>query len=214
VSRPTRLWVVLALNLGLVGVLVTVSLSAHSLAVLAEGADYLADAAAIGVSLVAISLSNRSPTPSRPSGYPKATAIAALVNGGWLLIVSLLVIVGGVDRLAIGTREVQGMAVLIASGIAAVVMLCGALVLGGDVEDLDRDDDNGDLTVRAVLLDTSADAAAAAGVAATGAIITATGGLYWLDPTVAVIISGVVAYHAFRLVRRVAETLRETGSSR
>lgn len=56
--RSTRLWVVFGLNLVLVGVLVAVGLEAHSLGVVAEGADYLADAA-IGVSLLAIWLSGR-----------------------------------------------------------------------------------------------------------------------------------------------------------
>jgi hypothetical protein len=51
--------------------------------------------------------------------------------------------------------------VLIVSGIAAAVMLAGALVLGGD------DDGEEDLNVKAVLLDT----AAAARVAVSGAVI-------------------------------------------
>jgi len=42
-------------------------------------------------------------------------------------------------------------------------MMGGALILGGDVDDLD-DEDNGSLNIRAVFLDTAADAAAAAGV--------------------------------------------------
>jgi Co/Zn/Cd efflux system component len=59
VSQTARLWVVLAANLGLVVALVGVGIAAHSLRVFAEGADYLADAAAIGVSLLAIYLSSR-----------------------------------------------------------------------------------------------------------------------------------------------------------
>ena len=55
------------------------------------GADYLADTAAIGVSLFAIWLSGLPPSTARPHGYPKATAWAALVNGGWLLMLTLLV---------------------------------------------------------------------------------------------------------------------------
>jgi len=65
-----------------------------------------------------------------------------------------------------------------------------------------------DLSVAAVLLDTIADAAAAAGVAVTGAIILATGGWYWLDPAVALAIAIVVAYHAFALIRKVLTRLR------
>jgi cobalt-zinc-cadmium efflux system protein len=58
-SRTERLLVVLALNLGLVAVLVAVGVMAHSLAVLAEGGDYLLDAAGVGVALLAIRLSKR-----------------------------------------------------------------------------------------------------------------------------------------------------------
>ena len=159
---------VLVLNLLLVAMLLAVGLSAHSLSVFAEGADFLADAAAIGISLLAIWLSKRPPTPERPGGYPRATAFAALVNGGWLLVLSLLVIAGAIERLVNSTSEVHGLPVLVVSGVAAAVMLAGALVLGGDVGDLEGGDANGDLNMRTVLLDTAADAAAATGVAVTG----------------------------------------------
>ena len=89
-SRSTRLWIVLGLNLALVGVLAAVGIGAHSLGVMAEGADYLADAAAIGVALLAIRLSGLPPTVARPHGYPMATTWAALVNAGWLLVLSVI----------------------------------------------------------------------------------------------------------------------------
>src|SRR5580693_4881411 len=69
--------------------------------VLAGGADYLADAAAICVSLPAIRLSHRSPTTGRPLGHPNATKVAALVNGGWLLVLSILVAPSAALRLVI-----------------------------------------------------------------------------------------------------------------
>ena len=54
--------------------------------------------------------------------------------------------------------------------------------------------------MRAVLLDTAADAAAAAGVAVAGGVILAAGGLFWIDPAVAFVIAVVVGYHAGRLL--------------
>ena len=87
-------------------------------------------------------------------------------------------------------------------------MAAGALVLHGDAYDDEGETSERDLSVAAVLLDTIADAAAAAGVAAAGAIILATGGWYWLDPAVAVAIAVVVAYHAFALIRKVLRRLR------
>jgi cobalt-zinc-cadmium efflux system protein len=204
-SRTRRLTIVLLLNLGLVTVLVVAGLAAHSLAVLAAGADYLADGGAIGVSLLAIWLAARPPSPARPGGYPNATNVAALVNAGWLLILNVGICAAALQRLAAGTRRVEGLPVLIVSAIAAAVMLAGAFVLGGDPDD---DDGEQDLNVRAVLLDTAADAAAAAGVAVSGAIILGTGGWYWLDPATALVIAVIVGYHAVRLIRKITAALR------
>jgi cation diffusion facilitator family transporter len=212
VSKSARLWSVLAANLVLVGALVVVGLAAHSIGVYAEGVDYLGDAAAIGVSLFAIRLAERPSGEMRPSGSGRATSVAALVNAGWLLVLSLVVAVAAVDRLAKGVHQVHGLPVLIVSGIAALLMLTGAILLGGDT-DLDGAARAGeakeeDLNMRAVVLETSADAAAAAGVAVTGAIIYATGKLYWLDPTVALIISAVVGYHVVRLLAQIRKAVR------
>lgn len=210
-SRKRRLAVVLALNLALVAGLATVGVTAHSLAVLAEGSDCLLDAAGVGVALLAIRISARPASRARPQGYPKATSLAALVNGGWLLVLELLVAGAAVDRLATGTPPVHGLPVLVVSGIAALVLTGGAVVLHGDGDGAGRASER-DLSVAAVLLDTIADAAAAAGVAAAGGIILAAGGWYWLDPAVALAIAAVVAYHAFALIRKVLSRLRSAAA--
>lgn len=200
-SRTQRLIVVLVLNLALVAGLVVVGVTAHSIAVLAEGGDYLLDAAGVAVALLAIWLAARPATRTRPGGYPNATSIAALINAGWLLVLELLVAGVALDRLITHRVPVDGLPVLVMSGIAAVAMLGGALILRAD-----EDEEEGgerDLSVAAVLLDTMADAAAAAGVAVVGAIIFATGGWYWLDPAIALTIAVVVAYHALALIRKV-----------
>jgi cobalt-zinc-cadmium efflux system protein len=200
---------VLALNLLLIAGLLITGLRAHSLGVLAAGADYLADAAAIAVSLFAIWLGRRPPSARHPDGYPNATSIAALVNGGWLLVLNVLVIATAIRRLASGTPAVDGLPVLIVSAVAAAAMLCGALILGGDPgADGDDGSDGDDLNMKAVLLDTAADAAAAGGVAISGAVILAAGGLYWLDPAVALTIALVVGYHALTLAGKIITTLR------
>lgn len=206
-SRTLRLTIVLALNLSLVTALVSVGLAAHSLAVLAAGVDYLADAAAIGVSLFAIRIAARPPSRARPDGYPNATNIAAVVNAGWLLVLNIAITVAAVQRLAAGTRRVEGLSVLIVSAIAASVMLAGALVLRGDPN---QDDGGEDLNVKAVLLDTAADAAAAGGVAASGAIILGADGWYWLDPATALTIAVIIAYQAQKLARKAVSAIRSS----
>ena len=199
-SRAQRLTTVLALNLALVLGLVTVGAAAHSLAVLAEGGDYLIDAAGVAVALLALRA-----TRDRPEGRPNAARATALINAGWLLILELLVAALAADRLLNHTPHVDGLAVSIVSGIAALVMTVGALVLRGDGDD---EDGERDLSVAAVLLDTIADASAAAGVAVTGGVILATGGWFWLDPAVALIIALVIAWHAAALIRKVLHRRR------
>jgi len=200
VSRIQRLTAVLGLNLALVAALVVIGITAHSLAVFAEGGDYLLDAAAVGVAIVAARLALRPPSAKRPQGHSTATSVAALVNAGWLLLLELLVAASAADRLFTGTPHVSGLPVLIVSAIAALAMTGGAMTLRGDA-----DDDSGeeDMSMAAVLLDTIADAAAAAGVAVTGAIILAARGLYWLDPAVALLIAAVIGWHAIALIRKV-----------
>jgi cobalt-zinc-cadmium efflux system protein len=193
-SRVQRLTVVLVLNLALVAGLATVGAGAHSLGVLAEGGDYLLDAAGAGLALLAIRLSARRP---RARGL-SPTGAAALVNAGWLLLLELIVVGVSIDRLASRTPAVHGLPVLVASGIAALVMTVAALTLRGDDDGGERD-----LSVTAVLLDTVADAAAAAGVAAAGAVILVARGWYWLDPAVALTIAVLVAYHAVALIRTI-----------
>jgi cobalt-zinc-cadmium efflux system protein len=204
VSRARRLTVVLLLNLGLVTALVVAGIAAHSLAAAAAGADCLADAGAIGVSLLAIWLAGRPATPARPRGYPRATNIAALVNAGWLLALNVAIAAAAIWRLTTGSHRVEGLPVLIVSAIAAVVMLAGALILRGDPGD---DDGREDLNVKAVLLDTAGDAAAAGGVAVSGAVILGTG-WYRLDPGTALAIAVVVGYHAQKLTRKIIAVLR------
>jgi len=205
-SRAQRLSVVLALNLALVTGLVAVGVSAHSLGVLAEGGDYLLDAAAAGVALLAIRQAARQTRRGRARAAANTKGVAALVNSGWLLALELLVAAAAVDRLVTRTPEVHGLPVLVASGIAALAMTAGALVLRGD--DDDAEGEGRDLPVAAVLLETVADAAAAAGVAVAGAIILAVRGCYWLDPAVALVIAVLVAYHAARLIRTIVARLR------
>ena len=124
-----------------------------------------------------------------------------------LLVVVAAVAAGAIGRLVTGPGHVHGLPVLIASGIAALVMLGGGLILRGDADD--PEDSEGDrANVRAVLLDTLADSAAAGGVAVTGAIILADPALAWLDPTVALVIAAVIGYQALVLIRQVVVALR------
>ena len=103
-----------------------VGITAHSLGVLAQGGDYLADAAAIGVSLLAIWLSKRPPTPGRPTATRRRPRGRPLVNSGWLLVLTALVSAAAINQMVSGTLEVHGLQVLLISSVAGLVMVVGA----------------------------------------------------------------------------------------
>jgi cobalt-zinc-cadmium efflux system protein len=194
VSQSVRLSWVLALNLALIVGLVIAGLAAGSLGVLATAADTAADASAMVLGLIAIHFRDR-------HGKVNAPTYVAGVNASLLLIVVISVVVEAVQRLIEGGHRVQGLPTLIASAAAMVVMLICAAILG-------RGAASEDLHMRSVLLDTLADALAAAGVAIVGAVILITGRFFWLDSVVAIIISSVIAVGALRLLGDVVTALR------
>ncbi len=151
-NQQKRLSLVLLLNLAMIAGLVFVGLTAHSLGVLAAGGDFIADSAAIVLGLIAIHLRNR------PHGNPNATSIVALINGLFLLAVSLLVIADALRLLTSHTPHVEAVPVIIISVVSAITMTIGALILGSE-------SGKEDLHMRSVLLDTVSDAASAAAVA-------------------------------------------------
>jgi cobalt-zinc-cadmium efflux system protein len=192
-SSEQRLGVVVAVNAAMVVALVIVGLFAHSLGVLAAGADYLGDGAGAALSLFAVRVRRQRGADRRVSSY------AALANASFLLLVTAAVAVEAVFRLASGAPAIDGVPVIVISLVAALAMIACAVILG---------DVSGDLSMQSVMLDTVADAAAAIGVALSGSVILATRGTYWLDSVVALLIALVVAGHTVRLLLKVRADLR------
>ncbi|MEY9952339.1 cation diffusion facilitator family transporter [Leifsonia sp. EB34] len=197
-SQARRIAIVLGLNAALIVGLVVVGLAAGSVSVLAAAGDTVADCFALGLGLVAIALRDRDP------GHPHANrpiAVAALVNGTLLLVVTATVVGEAIGRLREGSPPVDGLPVVIVSLVTMVVMLAGAFVLGFSARDED-------LHMRSVLLDALADAAVAAAIAVAGLIILLTGGAYWLDPVLALGVSMVIGVAAVRLIVKAVAALR------
>ena len=194
-SQRRRLSLLLALNAGMIAVLVVVGFFAHSLGVLAAGGDYVADSAALLLGIIAVTIRDRA------DGRSSATTWVALINGVLLVTITAWVIIEAVDRLLTGTPEVHGLPVLLVSTLATGVMLLGAVILG-------RDAGREDLHMRSVMLDTVSDAAASAAVAVTGGIIWLVHGWYWLDSVAAIGIGVVIGVGAVRLLADVGHALR------
>lgn len=190
-TKGRRLWLVLLLNVTMVLALAIVGLVSHSLGVLAAGGDYLGDAAGVALALVALRASRHGT--ERPRSYP------ALANATFLLAVTIGVVVEAVHRLAGGAPRIESLPVVVVVSLVAGLVMAACALIVGTVEE-------GDFNMRSVMLDTLADGASAAGVAASGAIVLVVGGVYWLDAAVALAIAAIVAYHALKLIGDVAQS--------
>lgn len=188
----------LVLNLALVGGLVTVGFIAGSVSVLGAAGDTLADSVALVLGLIAVAA--RAHDPDRPRAN-RPIAIVALVNAAILIAVTVGVAVEAIARLHEGAPAVLGLPMAVVSLVTLAVMIVGALVLG-------LSSHREDVHMKSVLIDTLADAAAAAGVLVAGAIIWLTGGNYWLDPVIALVVAAMIGYAGARLAMQAVSALR------
>ena len=216
--RERRLRIALGLNLVIVVVQIVVGIIAASLGLLADAAHNVTDVAAIIVSLIAVRLVRRRANASRSFGYHRGTILAAQANAASILIVCVLVGFEGVRRL-LDPQPVKGGLVLVVALVAAAANFGAAAALGGAGHahagdgDHGTDDEGGDshdLNMRSALLHMLSDGAVSLGVALAGLVILLTGGWYWLDPAVSLLISAVIGGQGWRLLRSTADVLLES----
>jgi cobalt-zinc-cadmium efflux system protein len=126
----TRLTIALVLILGLMAAEVTAGIIAGSLALLSDAGHMLTDAAALGVSLVALRLAQRPPEGVMTFGLRRAEILSAQVNGITLLVLAALILFEAVRRL-VSPPEVEAGLVLIVALAAIGVNLIATLTLAG-----------------------------------------------------------------------------------
>ena len=86
---------------------VVVGILASSLALLSDAGHMLTDAAALGLSLVAVRLARRPAKGAMTFGFKRAEILSAQFNGATLLVLALLIVYGAIRRL-VSPAEVEG----------------------------------------------------------------------------------------------------------
>lgn len=123
-----KLRVALALILGFMVAEVVTGIVANSLALLSDAAHMLTDAAAIGLSLVAIRLAGRPAGGRMTFGFKRVEILSAQANGITLLVLAAIIAIEGVRRL-IDPPGVDGALVLAVALAGIVVNLAATTVL-------------------------------------------------------------------------------------
>jgi cobalt-zinc-cadmium efflux system protein len=203
VDREDRLRIALGLNVAIVVVQVIAGFAAGSLGLLADAGHNLADIGAVALSLVAVRLTRRRPTPSRSFGWHRSTILAAQANAAVLLAATALIAFEAVRRL-FDTEPVASGVVIVVAAISLVVNGVAALVVR---------DRSHDLNMRSAMVHLAGDALGSAGVCAAGVVMFVTDGNTWLDPAVSLVISAVIAWQAVKLIRASTDILLESTPS-
>lgn len=174
-----------------------------SLALLADAAHMLSDAASLALAIGAIVLARRPPTRRLSFGFRRAEIIAALANGVTLVAVSIWIFIEAARRLD-DPPEVLGGPALVIAALGLVVNVVGAAILWRS--------QGSSLNVRAAFLHVLADMLGSVGVMVAALIILTTGWLY-ADPLVSVFIGLVILVSSWRVLREATEILLEATPS-
>jgi cobalt-zinc-cadmium efflux system protein len=127
-----RLTAALALILALMAAEVAAGIIANSLALLSDAGHMLTDAAAIGMSLVALSLARRPAAGPMTFGLKRAEILSAQANGITLLVLALLILAEAVRRLFSPPDVEAGLVLGVALGGVAVNLLATAVLAGAN----------------------------------------------------------------------------------
>jgi len=188
----------LVLTLAYIVVLVLAGLRAHSLALLSEAGHNLTDLIALLLSLVAVFLEARPPSPTKTYGWHRAGVLAALVNAGSLVAISFVIFYEAFRRLRSPEQVHASVMMWVA---AAGVVMNGAITLM--LFQAKRD-----VNIRSALLHEIGDTISTAAVIAGGWVILATN-QYWIDSVLSLGIGVLILWSGFGIVRETLNILLE-----
>ena len=170
-----------------------------SLVLFADAAHMAADAAGVGLSLLAVYFAARPPTMRRTFGYARAEILAAMANALLLLGMAAFIFTEAIGRLmsppAVGSR------LLVVFGVIALAANAVSLLLlrRGQAESLN---------VRGAFLEVAADTLGAAAVIVTGVVIITTG-FTRADPIASLAVGALILPRTWRLLREAIDILLE-----
>jgi cobalt-zinc-cadmium efflux system protein len=190
----------MGITLGVLAIEVIGAIVTGSLALLADAAHLLTDAAGLGLALIAAALSSRPPTPQRTWGFQRAEVLAAAAQAAVLLAIGGFVLFEGVRRLF--RPDDISPAAMTAFGLAG---LAGNAVALGVLFRARADN----LNMRAAFLEVLGDGLGTIGVITAGVVISITG---WTraDAVASLVIGALIVPRTVRLLRESLTVLLES----
>jgi cobalt-zinc-cadmium efflux system protein len=199
-GAPTRaLGAALVLTASFMVVEAVVGVWSGGLALVADAAHMLADAAALGIALVASVWAKRPRTHSTTFGHRRAEVLAAFLNGIALALTAIWVVVEAMERWRT-PHEVRAVPMAITAGLGLCVNLGVAAILAGSRSE--------SLNVRAAFAHVAMDALGSV-AALSAALLILFFDMTRADPVLSVVIAVLVALSGWRVLRETTSILLE-----
>jgi len=197
---PARLRLALFATAGVAAVECAGGFMAHSIALLTDSAHVFLDVIVLLIALGALHLAARPATRKQTFGFARTEILAALLNGGLLLAITVLIVIEAVKRLLVPVAPVGSLMAGFALFGLFVNAALGSLLLRSTKRNLN---------IRAAFMHVVSDALAALGVVLGGLAIALFG---WniIDPLLSLAIACVIVVGVVQIVREAADVLLES----
>ena len=175
-------------------------LLSNSVALLADAGHMLTDVAALALSLFVAWFTRQPSTPRKSFGYLRWEILAAFLNGGALILISLWIIVESLMRLR-SPEPIEGMLMLGVAVGGLLVNIAAAMMLHSGSQ--------ANMNVRGAYLHVISDLLGSVGVVTAALVIYFTG---WLtaDPIASLLTTVLILRGAWKLVRESVDILLES----
>jgi cobalt-zinc-cadmium efflux system protein len=173
---------------------------AHSLALLADAGHMFSDIAALALTLFAMWFAQKPPTPTHTYGFHRTEILAALANGVSLIVIAVLIMSEAWERFQT-PHPILGLAVMAVAVGGLVINLAGLKLLGEDAHD--------NYNVRGVWLHVLSDAMGSVAALLAG-LAAWTQSWTWVDPAASVLISLLIIYSSWALLKETVFVLMES----
>lgn len=171
----------------------------NSLALLSDAGHMLSDAAALGLSFLAVRFGARQATPDRTFGYRRFEILAAFVNGLTLLVISIYIIIEAYKRL-FAPPEIMSEGMLVIAVVGLIVNILAAWILMRGERD--------NLNVRSALLHVFGDLLGSVG-AITAALLILIFGWTLADSIASLFVAVLILISGYRVTRDAVHILME-----
>jgi cobalt-zinc-cadmium efflux system protein len=175
------------------------ALYTNSLALLADSGHMVTDVAALGLSLAASWFSTRRATPQKTFGFYRVEILAALMNGVFLILISLYIFYEAWDRLA-NPPEIKAGWMLVVAVFGLLANVLSAYWLFGNRKD--------NLNVRGAFFHVIGDAVGSVGAVIAGLAILI-GGYQIADPIISAVVGVLILFSSWILIRDAVDILLE-----